>query len=397
MDDTAPRPEPPHGRSGRRIFLVVGLVLLAGAAGVGRWFVTRPEYRLARGEDAIQTGEWETVESYAAALEESGAADHAHYLRGESLRVRKRPGPALAEYNKVRATQGALHLKAATASGLCLIDLRNLREASRVLEYVVQQDPDRIDAHRGLAALAFDLGQLSRAVHHLEEVARLDPQDGRPYRLIGLIHKDLGNNELAATAYVTALARQLGHRVREEVQVELAEVEVRLARFSEALARLDALPPGEFSSQVAAIRAETLRGLGRANEAIPILDAAIAERATADLLRLRGQLALDAGQFPEAASLLERARVLGPADYQVQFNLARAYAGAGRAADADAANEKAEALRRDLDLMTALSKQAMEKPFDPAVRLKLADTAERLQKPELAAMWRKAADECRPR
>jgi hypothetical protein len=57
---------------------------------------------------------------------------------------------------------------------------------------------------------------------------------------------------------------------------------------------------------------------------------------------------------------------------------------------------RAEELRKDLDRITELTKEAMAKPWDAAVRLRLAELSERLGKPELAAVWRKAAAACQP-
>jgi hypothetical protein len=41
--------------------------------------------------------------------------------------------------------------------------------------------------------------------------------------------------------------------------------------------------------------------------------------------------------------------------------------------------------------MTALTMEAMNKPWDASIRYQLADTCDKLRKPELSAMWRKAA------
>ena len=74
--------------------------------------------------------------------------------------------------------------------------------------------------------------------------------------------------------------------------------------------------------------------------------------------------------------------------------LGLAYAGAGRKEDAARALARDAELRKDLDRITELSKEAMQKPWDPGVRRQLADVCDRMKKPELAAMWRKAAAAC---
>ena len=72
-------------------------------------------------------------------------------------------------------------------------------------------------------------------------------------------------------------------------------------------------------------------------------------------------------------------------------------AAAGRTGDATRTLARVEELRADLDRITALSREAMEKPWDADVRVRLAELCDRMGKPELAAMWRNAAAACRRR
>lgn len=365
---------------------------------VWRYMATTPAFRLARGEEAIQSGDWEASEEYATKLEASGFPDHAHFLRGKKLHTQHRPAPALAEFNRIRG-DGPIRLRSAVLSGLCLIELRNLPEAVRVLAYVIGEQPDNVEAHRGLAVIAYDLGQLGTAVVHLEEVARLDPADARPHRLIGLINKDLAQNEEAAAAYREALSRKLSPAVASEVRIELAEVLVRLALFAEGLDALDAdaAAGSERNPARSGVRAECLRGLGRRREAVELLDLALASSSSADLYRLRGQFHLDDAEHTESVRALEQAAALAPADYRTHYLLAQAYSAAGRKDDATKTSTRAEELRKDLDLMTKLSREAIDKPWDEVVRLQLAELSDRLGKPQLAAMWRAAAAACRQR
>src|SRR5262249_48207264 len=153
-----------------------------------------PEYRFQRGREAVQRGDWDEAETFAARLDASGAANLAHLLRGESLLTQDRPTEALRELNKVR-DEGEVRRKAACLSGRCLLALGQRREAHRAFSFVLEQDYDDVDAHRGMAALAYDLGNLGPALDHLEQVARLAPRDGRPHRLMGLINTYLGKEK----------------------------------------------------------------------------------------------------------------------------------------------------------------------------------------------------------
>lgn len=392
MTDPAPPPaRPPR----RRAVLVLAVFALGVAAFVGwRYRVTRPDYRLARGTEAVRARDWAAAEGHVARLEASGAADHARLLAAEVYHARGLPDRALTELNRM-APDGPLEHRRAVLAGRCLLDLRSLVEAYRVFRGVLADHPDDPDALRGLAAITYDLGQMDEALGHLTRVADLDPADPRPLRLIGLIRADGGNPEPAEAAYRAALARDPAPDLTAELRSELAQALLQQKKYPEAVAVLDAAREaagGAEPADLLLIRAECLRGLGRAPEAAALVDRGIeADPEGGRLYRLRGQLLMDRDQPAEAATALEKALALIPGHYQTQFLLAQAYAAAGRKADADQAFARAEDLRRDNELLSDLSRAASDRPWDPAVRVRLAEVCDRLNKPELAAMWRGAA------
>jgi tetratricopeptide (TPR) repeat protein len=390
-----------------------GMLLLLAAAGIAvfsvwRYRVTRPEYQLERAQAAIRAQDWDTVAEIAQRLYDAGHRNYAAVLRAEGVLVlgRQSQDPAkkrtqaqlaLSELNKMELEDfplnAPLRVHAASLSAQCYLELGNLAEAHRVFLFVLDQQPDHIDAHRGLAAIAYDLGHIPTAIRHLETVARLDPSDPRPHRQLGLIHSDLGEHEKATEAYYESLRRGIDGQARSEVQFELAEVLLHLARFSEAIAVLDsARTHGEEAPWLVAIRAEAYRGLGRREEAIALLDRAIVAHPNGGALyRIRGQLYLDENNPVAAVTCLERAVELSPWSYQPQYLLSQAYAAAGRKEDAARAARKVDELRREYTLLSDLTREAMNKPGDATVRRRLAEVCDRLGKPELAAMWRSAA------
>src|SRR5438105_9718714 len=253
-------------RTRRRLLLLFfGLVLLLGllggslaALGRMRWgdaawyFQSSPDYRLRCGQQALRRGDAEQAEEVALLLEADGHRDQAALLKGE---LWFREGKAYADgqdqehatpllgnaekqWNRIR-DQGDLGVEAAALLGQCYVYLHRLSEARVAFEYVLANWPDYIDAHRGLATIYFDLGALPRAVMHLEKVADLDPHDGRPYRLMGLIHKDLKQESLAVARYRKALERDLPGRNAAQnpalIRRELAECLVTTGRYAEAL------------------------------------------------------------------------------------------------------------------------------------------------------------------
>lgn len=378
--------DPAARRTRHRIVLFVFLV---GALAFGGWRyrVTRPDYRFARGEEALRTGDYPRVAELADRLDDSGHTDRAALLRGEILFAAGDPKRALSQFNRVNP-DGPFRLRAAAASGRCLLQLGALDEAERVLRFVTDVHPDHADALRGLAVIAYDLGRLAEAGELLTRVAELDSADARPHRLIGLIHRDLSNDEKAVAAYREALRRGPSQEMAAAVRAELGEVLVRRAEYAAAL---EVLEGAADTPDALAARAEALRGAGRGAEAVPLLDARLAREPAAVLFRLRGQLHDDAKQTADAARCFERAVQLDRGDQRAQYLLAQAYAALGRTDDAIRAAARHAEIQKELDALSALSIEAMNKPRDAGVRLKLAEVCDRLGKAQLATMWRKAA------
>jgi tetratricopeptide (TPR) repeat protein len=376
---------------------------------VGWWrHTSRPAYRLARGQALVREGKYSQARQMAKQLLDEGHTDEGRLLRGHALWAqasssgqpdqlaaedRLRYQQALLEFNQIRG-EGAIRLQATALSGQCLLGLKQLAEAERVLRFVAAQQPTHVDAHRGLAAVYYDLGATAQAVTHLEEVARLAPDDGRPHRLLGLIHKDLDHAELAVDHYREALRRHLGEAMTQEVRVELAEVLVRLSRYGEALEQIEGRKPapGDVGKAVA-LRAECFWGLGRAGEARDLLDQALKLNVKApEVLRLRARLHLEAGEAKEAGRLLAELVAADRHDYGSRSQYALALEAMGQKKEAAEQRAQADRTRKLLEEMTQLTEQAMEKPQDAELRRRLAAVCEQLEKWELAGMWRSAAD-----
>lgn len=115
------------------------------------------------------------------------------------------------------------------ARGRTLLEMQRLADAYDCFTAAVRLDPAAADGHRGLAAVAYDQGSLMQAVTHLEHAAAIDPADGRPWRMIGHICRDLDHHERAVSSYREALGRELAPATRAEVRVELAEELLALA------------------------------------------------------------------------------------------------------------------------------------------------------------------------
>lgn len=396
----------------RRLVLCAGLLVLAVLAGLGGWAyhkTTRPDYRLRRGQEAARHGDYDRAAELAALLEAEGHPDHAHLLRGECLYRQAHPDrdgglppgrsplleQALAEFNQIR-DEGELRLEAVALTGQCLLYLDDKHEAERAFRFVLSQRPDHADAHRGLAAVYYDQGALGRAIEQNDAVARLDREDGRPHRFMGLIYKQLGQPDDAIDCYREALRRKLKGHVAQEVRVELVGVLVRAARYDEArevLGGCDAAMAA--TAEARTLRAECLWGAGEASAARALLEQVLADEPDGvPPLLLLARIHIAAGEDREAAAILEKAVAIDPGYTEPHYQLALAYRGLGRAGDAAEQQRIADQITADQKEMARLNQEANDHPWDAEVRRRLALLCEKRGKPDEAAMWLKAALAC---
>ncbi len=404
-------------------YLVLSLVaLLALAAGgvavygrvhwgdAGWYYHTDPDYRLRAGQDALRHDRLDRADEVAQAMEADGYKDHAALLRGQSLyaqgkalyelRAFDRAEPlfmkAVVELNKIK-DQDAIRRQAALTLGQACVFLGRPVDAEVSLRFVLQEDPDNVEAHRGLAAVYFDLGAMQPALAHFERVADLDPQDGRPFRTMALICKDLDQNEQAVKYYEQALGRNLYNQSLRKIRLEWAECLLKLKRSDEALRVLEPVEADPDDTQLAALKGEALWGLGRPADARAQVDRALAAHGhDVALLVLRAKLHLEAKETDRAVELLERATALDAHDFAARYQLVLAYRAQGQKARADEQQRLLDQTQKDLQEMTRLFKEATDNPWDPKPRLRLAELSERLGKPREAAQWRQAAALCPP-
>lgn len=388
-----PKTESTRGRARFLRALVVIVTLGTLAAGAVRWYqTTRPAYRLRQGQEALHQGRPDIADRLAERLEADGDYDQARLLRGEALLQEHQFARAVQEFNRIQ-DRGDLYIEASAIYGIAFLSVKRLFEAEKLLRYVVSERPDHLEAQRGLASIYFDQGALTLAVRHAKECARLEPQKGYPFRFMGVIFKDLGQYAAARDAFEKALQRQLSDEERSDVQQELAEVVVQLKDYPKGLAILEACPPAVTDKpKMLACRAECLWGLDRGAEGKALLDTALQKHPQSpDLLRLRAKLYLNENEPDKAAALLERALQVDRHDPQSRYDLVQAYQMLGRRADAAEQQRLLKQTQDYLAELTSLNHEIAERPWDAAVRTRLAEVCDKLDKPDLAAMWRQAA------
>jgi tetratricopeptide (TPR) repeat protein len=370
------------------------LVALGAVAVAAAWWyqTTRPSYRLRQGQEALRHGRPDIADRLARRLEADGYADHARLLCGEAFLREHEFERANQEFNQIQ-DRGDLLIEASAIYGLAYLSVKRSFEAERLLRYVVSREPDHLDAQRGLAAIYFDQGALTLAVRHAKECARLEPNKGYPFWLIGVIYKDLGRYAAARDAFLEALKRELSAQQSNEVHEGLIEVLVQLKDYAKAWTMLNACPPAVAEKpKILACRAECLWGLDRGSEAKTLLDKALQEHPhVPDLLRLRAKLYLNENEPQRAAALLERAVQIDRHDPVSRYQLVQAYRMLGRPKQAAEQERLLKQTQEYLAQLTSLNEAIAERPWDVAVRTRLAEICEKLDKPDWAAMWRQAA------
>jgi tetratricopeptide (TPR) repeat protein len=390
---TIPKSESTRGKACFLRPLAVIVTVGTLAAGAAWWYqTTRPAYRLRRGQEALHRGRPDIADRLAEQLEADGHYDHARLLRGEALLHDHQFARAIQEFNRIQ-DRGDLYVEASAIYGVALLSVKRSFEAEQLLRYVVSERPDYLEAQRGLAAIYFDQGALTLAVRHAKECARLEPHKGYPFWFMGVIFEDLGQYAAARDAFQQALERGLSDKQRTDVREGLAEVLVQLKDYAKALAILEECPPAvNDKPKILACRAECLWGLERATEGKALLDRALQKHPQSpDLLRLRARLYLNDSEPHNAAALLERALQVDRHDHQSRYELVQAYQMLGRRTEAAEQQRLLKQTQDYLAELTSLNHEIAERPWDAAVRTRLAEVCDKLDKPDLAAMWRQAA------
>jgi tetratricopeptide (TPR) repeat protein len=413
-----------------RILIILGVLaavlgIAGGAAAVaGRlrygdagWYVHFGlDYRLSCGQAQARRGRFDRAEQIALSLDAAGAQDYAALLRGE-LYFREgkfhadaqdldtaKPllANAVQELNKVRG-KGALRRQAAVLLGQCCVYLKDSAAAINALLFVLSEDPDNLEAHRGLAAVYYDQGAFQAAIRHLDKVAELAPDDGRPFSLQGAIYKDLEQYNQAIAAYQKALERDLpaANRVQHPafIRLEIAECYVKKLQFTQALEVLQNLEPlAEDRAKAKALQAECLIPLERADEAKRLLDDALQhlDPDHPDLLRLRAKIYLTEKSPKVAAEMLEKALRIDRHDYQSRHLLVQAYRALGLKSDADYHQKLVDQTLKDMQELSRLNRLVLNSSRDAAVYLKMAELYEKLDRIELGRLARRAAAACPP-
>jgi tetratricopeptide (TPR) repeat protein len=358
------------------------------------WNSLRPENCYRRGRRALDAGDHATVyREIRRLIDTPDYEPQGRLLSGLLLARDGKPAEALAEL-KFALDDDMTALEATTSAAACYYALGQYVATVETAKAALARDADALEARRWLAAAEYDLGRTGDAEDNLAIISEQAPHDPRPERLRGLISKDFAEYGAAIDHYRESLRRD-PQWDRDNILAELAESQVKLGRFDEAV---ETLRECERTAPVLVLEAECAENQGQIDTALELLHEAL----EADPLSLpaklkRGALLLLQGKSDQAVGVLEDAVRQAPYNSQAHFSLSQAYSRRGEIEKAEAQLRLRRETEKDEQLFPELHKLAEEKPNDPDVRYQLGVLARRLGKPDLARMWFRSALAVSPR
>ncbi|MEZ6062556.1 MAG: tetratricopeptide repeat protein [Planctomycetaceae bacterium] len=383
--------------------LILLALLIAIVAVVGWRFTDRaPEIsapdRFQRAVRALLDGDLSQAEADLAELPQDRAfLPHTRLLTGGILLRSGNPSAALPWLSAVEPAD-ELRQPSLLLLGECYYRLQRHAEAEMCFLYVVEDEPDQVDARRWLGSIYYDLGTVNAAMLQIQRVVELDPDDYRPHRLLGVISYDLEKYDDAAAEFQAALDRNPSAEHREQLYLELARARVKLRQYDQALESLSKAPGLAGDAAALAVRAECAFSLGESDQAGELLKQVLQEEPdNRDALLLSADIAQQSQRWPEAIAALQKILDSSPQDHEARYLLGIIY---GQAGQKELSQQQLQLSEESLLLRTEateLYRQADQHPTEPRYREELAAICEKMGEPELAEMWRRAAEALRVR
>ncbi|MBC7965364.1 MAG: tetratricopeptide repeat protein [Fuerstia sp.] len=399
----------------RRIIATGTALTIAIAAAATAWMVrgesrADPQQRFEQAVEAARSEDWSTVAAITRELATRPEFEsHTALLLGLRLAADGHFETALRSFK--RATDNPeTALPALVGAGRTLYLLQRYRESIAVLKRAVALDAEHDEAHRFLASAYYDIGAMDDAQKVLDAIIRFAPDDFRAYRFKAMILHDFELYDDALIQWNAAIERaKLDPKFLAYCQFRKGECLIRLRRYDEACVTLaevrldpagsaaDGLPAADFAAQVLAARAEACLAIRRfddssrfASESLSLTPGNVAATLTAV------RLAEEQQQNNDAILLLKTAIERHPFEAQLFGRMADILATTGQTEQAAVARSRSAELMKLQTHFAELHQQAIARPEDFAVRLRLAETAESLGRAGIAGMWYQAASGLAP-
>jgi tetratricopeptide (TPR) repeat protein len=235
---------------------------------------------------------------------------------------------------------------------------------------------------------------MQSAYVELEKVAELEPDDFFAYRLMGLMDlDDFHSHKKAVVEYRQALARNPPPAQVQAIRTEMARALLFLNDYAGVL---EVLEGTEKSALALGLQAECRWSMSETQEALRLLEEARRLNPHERLvLYLLGRFALEDGRPQAALGPLQTLLDRDPHDTQARYQLSQAYRQLGDPEAAVAELDRMNESKALAEKIGPLYDQAIFRPQDAEIRDKLADLCDKLGRPELARVWRRAASQLR--
>lgn len=376
---------------------VSGLLILA-ALGVAWQFLfsrdsRQPQQVFRESLASMERGELPDLARAREVLEgDPGSEDRLRVLDAAVAVHNNRPDEALSRIAAVKPTDDVRRpsmLYAARA----LHQINRLVEAESLLQALTRENPADAEVKRWLGIVLYDLGAFDAATPVLTELAALEPEDYRPYRLLGLMYLDFEEYSKAIPAYLNALQRNPPRAARDDIQLELGRALIADRQYAEALEVLQSVTR---SAKSEGLIARCHFSLGQLELAQTHLDNGLKIDPNERESRLLAAELLESEQkLDEAHAVLHKLVQDSPYDITARYRFALLLQRQRRTEEAEKELATWTMLQKSMTRLVELNQAAVTRPRDAAVRDELAEVCESLGKTELAAMWRKAAMACR--
>ena len=341
------------------------------------------------GLKALEKNDLATVQTVARSLERDPAClSHCLYLSA-ALAMREGDINTALERAEAAKENPDLLIEANVLAGEAAYKMGAAGNAKLYWEEALRADPECITAHRWLGVLYYDVGAMDRAILHFKVVSRLAPTDPRPDRLMGLMNRDYERPETAIPHYKESLRRSPKQRDADDVRLEMAECQIKLREFAEALKTLENCVE---SSRKKVLSARCLLNLGSLDEARLVANKMLTgDNSRVEVLQINAEIALADGNMKVAAELLQRATEVDPYNHGIRTQYAQVLGRLGQTDNAKQQTERAEQLQGLWQRFSDLQIDAINHATDAPLRFEIGALARQLGKPELAISWFKAA------
>jgi tetratricopeptide (TPR) repeat protein len=296
--------------------------------------------------------------------------------RARTYLDRGQPDLALKALSGIRDL-GPGSAEALTLAARALLMQGSISTARLALERSLKLEPQQPDAAKMLAAIYLASGDGERGLLLLEQAARFDPADFRPWYAMGKVHHDLGRLEESAEAYAQALKRSPPASEARESQLGRIRALLDDNRAGDAVADLaKAREQRPDDSEVLALAARQARDLGQLDEATALANLALAsDPKNFDALLVRARIRVLSRLPLDALADLEKAVQINPNKVAALQLLLQVQTSLGKTAEAAQTNAQAHRTRERIVLMDQLAKTVHQRPNDPEPRYRMGRAA----------------------